>query len=247
MPVGAGLRPALPNQKSQKERAEMMTFEGRQEVVPIRTQRVPQTIETPVTFTPVPGAYVRFAYSRSSDSMASQIEGQDYLCFRHNDQKLVFIIADGVGSSFCGNLAARILGDNLLDWLWSADITYYGGPAALQEAATSYLNRLQKTAQLEVEEYEIPDMGSPLIQQALEGQRAYGSEAVFAACRIDHPSPMIPDGLISIFWMGDTQIHVIDKQGQKIEIPGSYANSNRWSTSKGVRGTMSAWMQSREN
>ncbi len=225
----------------------MMTFEGRQELVPIRTQSVPQTIETPVTFTPVPGAYVRFAYSRSSDSMASQIEGQDYLCFRHNDQKLVFIIADGVGSSFCGNLAARILGDNLLDWLWSADISYYGGPAALQEAATSYLNRLQKTAQREVEEYEIPDMGSPLIQQALEGQRAYGSEAVFAACRIDHPSPMIPEGLISIFWMGDTQIHVIDKQGQKVEIPGSYANANRWSTSKGVRGTMPAWMQSRED
>ena len=126
----------------------MMTFEGRQEVVPIRTQRVPQTIETPVTFTPVPGAYVRFAYSRSSDSMASQIEGQDYLCFRHNDQKLVFIIADGVGSSFCGNLAARILGDNLLDWLWSADITYYGGPAALREAATSYLNACRRPPSL---------------------------------------------------------------------------------------------------
>ena len=88
----------------------MMLPFGNSEVVPIRTQTVPQTIETPVTFAPVPNAYVRFAYARSSDSMANQIEGQDYLCFRHNDQRLVFVVADGVGSSFCGNLAARILG-----------------------------------------------------------------------------------------------------------------------------------------
>ncbi len=220
-----------------------MSFEGQQEVVPIRTQRVPQTIETPVTFTPVPNAYVRFAYSRSSDSMASQIEGQDYLCFKHNDQKLVFIVADGVGSSFVGSLAARILGDELLDWLWSRDIGYYGGEAALKEAAVSYLNRLQPQAQIEVEAYELPDMGSPLIQQALEGQRAYGSEAIFAACRIDHPGPMMPDGLISVFWMGDTRIHVLDREGKEIELGGTHDNANRWSTTKGVRGTMAAWMQ----
>ena len=120
-----------------------MSFPGRSEVVPIRTQRVPQTAETPMSFVSVPNAYVRFAYARSSDSMANQIEGQDYLCFRHNDQRLVFVVADGVGSSFCGNLASRILGDNLLDWLWSLDIAYLGGEAALSEAATSFLNRLQ--------------------------------------------------------------------------------------------------------
>ena len=120
------------------------------EVVPIRTQRVPQSIETPVTFVSAPGAYVRYAYSRSSDSMTSHIDGQDYLCFQHNDQRLVAVICDGVGSSFCGNLAARILGDGLLEWLWTVDITYLNGPAAIMEAAVSALNRLQKQAQHEV-------------------------------------------------------------------------------------------------
>src|SRR5689334_4081259 len=163
-----------------------MLFE-RSEPVPIRSQRVPQSIETPVTFVAAPGVYVRYAYSRSSDSMASGIEGQDYLCFQHNDQKFVFVICDGVGSSFCGNLAARILGDGLLEWLWSADITYLGGAAALSEAATSALNRLQKHARHEVEDYQIPDQISPLVRQALEAQRAYGSEAVFVAMRVDHP------------------------------------------------------------
>ncbi len=220
-----------------------MSFPGRSEVVPIRTQRVPQTAETPVSFASVPNAYVRFAYARSSDSMANQIEGQDYLCFRHNDQRLVFVIADGVGSSFCGNLASRIMRDNLLDWLWSLDIAYLGGEAALNEAATSFLNRLQKQAQREVEEYEIPDLGSPLIKQALEGQRAYGSEAIFAACRIDHPGPLVPEGLIALFWMGDTRIRVVNEAGQPIELGGEFDSTNRWSTSRGVRGRMDAWMQ----
>jgi hypothetical protein len=220
----------------------MAQFE-RPDLVPIRTQRVPQTIETPVTFAAVPGAYVRFAYSRSSDSMANQIEGQDYLCFKHNDQRLVFIVADGVGSSFCGNLASRILGDNLLDWLWSLDIAYLGSAAALSEAAASYLNRLQKQAQHEVEEYELPSSMSPLIRQALEAQRAYGSEAIFAACRIDHSSPMIPDGLISLFWMGDTRIYALDDEGRPLDLGGSYDNANRWSTARGVRGVLHAWMR----
>ncbi len=220
-----------------------MPLPGQSELVPIRTQQVPQSVETPVTFAPVPGAYVRFAYSRSSDSMASQIDGQDYLCFKHNDQRLVFVVADGVGSSFCGNLAARILGDNLLDWLWSLDIGYLGGEAALSEAATSFLNRLQKTAQREVEEYEIPDLGSPLITQALEAQRAYGSEAIFAACRIDHPGPVMPEGLIALFWMGDTQIRVLDEDGAEMPLGGSFDNANRWSTSQGARGALSAWMR----
>ena len=220
-----------------------MRFSGRSEVVPIRTQRVPQGVETPVTFVSAPGAYIRYAYSRSSDSMANQIEGQDYLCFQHNDQRLVFVVSDGVGSSFCGNLAARILGDGLLEWLWSLDITYLGGQAALSEAAASFLNRLQKQARHEVEEYEIPDEITGLVRQALEAQRAYGSEAIFAAARIDHPSPMIPDGLISVLWMGDTRIHVLDEEGNEIEIGAAWDNANRWSTAQGVRGQMGAWMR----
>ena len=220
-----------------------MTFLGKSEVVPIRTQRVPQTIETPVSFVSAPGAYVRFAYSRSSDSMNSQIEGQDYLCFQHNDQRLVFVVCDGVGSSFCGNLAARILGDALLEWLWTLDVTYLGGPSALNEAAVSYLNRIQKQAQLEVSEYEIPGEMSGLVRQALEAQRVYGSEAIFAACRIDHPSPMIPDGLISVMWMGDTQIHVIDEEEHEFDLGGEWNNANRWSTVQGTKGRMFTWMR----
>lgn len=221
----------------------MFNFGKPSELVPIRTQRVPQSIETPVTFVPVPSAYVRFAYSRSSDSMTSHVDGQDYLCFQHNDQRFVAVVCDGVGSSFCGNLAARILGDGLLEWLWAVDITYLSSAAALVEAATSALNKLQKQARHEVEDYQIPGQMSPLVRQALEAQRAYGSEAVFAAVRIDHPSPMIPDGLISICWMGDTRIYALDDEGAQIELGGRWENADRWSSTKGVRGQMFGWMR----
>ena len=219
-----------------------MMFFNRSEAVPIRSQSVPQTIETPVSFTPAPGAYIRYAYSRSSDSMSSGIEGQDYLAFQHNDQRLVMVVADGVGSSFCGNLAARILGDEFLKWMWSLDITYLGGASALMESAMSYLNRLQKQAQIEVNEYEIPDEVTGLVRQALEAQRDYGSEAIFAAARIDHPSPMIPEGLVSVCWMGDTRIHVLHDNGTAVDLGGSWENANRWSTKLGAKGRMSAWM-----
>lgn len=213
------------------------------EIAPIRNHRVPQTIETPVTFVMAPGAYIRYAYSRSNDSMASWLEGQDYLCFQHNDQRLVLAICDGVGSSFCGQLAARILGDSLLEWLWSVDITYINGASALGEAAKGVINRLQKQAQYEVEAYQMPQQMSPLVRQALESQRTYGSETVFAGVRIDYPSPTIPDGLLSVCWMGDTQVRVFGDDGKEIKIGGRWDNSNRWSTTQGARGQMSAWMQ----
>lgn len=222
-----------------------MNFE-RSEVVPIRTQKLPQNIETPVTFASVPNAYVRYAYARSSESMNAQTDGQDYLCFKHNDQRLVFVVCDGVGSSFCGNLAARILGDNLLDWLWALDIEYLGGEAALVESATAYLNnKLQKQAQMEVEEYEIPgaEQMNALILQALNAQRAYGSEAIFVAGRIDHPGPMMIDGLASFIWMGDSQLHLYDKDNVEIDLDTTWTSGNRFSTVQGTKGMMSGWMQ----
>lgn len=205
--------------------------------------KIPQKVETQVTFEAVPNAYVRYAYSRSSDSMANQIEGQDYLCFRYNDEKLVFVVCDGVGSSFCGNLAARILGDEVLDWLWMDDIPALGSAAALQEVAIARLNRIQKIAGHEVESYQIPGHISPLIRQALEQQRAYGSEAIFVAGRIDHPSFRVIDGMLSLFWMGDTQARVLDEDSQPLELGGDWSNANRWSTAQGVRGTLGAWME----
>ena len=226
----------------QKNGNEMDFYQGN-EITPIRAHHVPQTIETPVTFEQAPGVYVRYTYSRSSDSMSNQIDGQDFLCFKHNDQRFVAVVCDGVGSSFCGNLAARILGENLVEWLWSLDVLYQNGSAALMESTAAYLNKLQKQAQIEVAEYEIPAEITGLIRQALEGQRDYGSEAVFAACRIDHPSPSLPEGLVSIVWMGDTQIEVLDNAGVAIDLGGDFANADRWSTARGVRGKTYTWMR----
>jgi hypothetical protein len=209
---------------------------------PIRTTRVSQTTETEVTFMAAPGVNLRYAYARSGDSVANQIEGQDYLIFQHNDQRLVFVVCDGVGSSFCGHLAARILGERLLEWLWTLDIAYIEGSGALTEAATSFLRRLQVEGQREVDGYEVPVHFPPLIRQALEQQRGYGSEAIFAAARIDHPGPYVPDGALTLCWMGDTQLHTLDEDGNEMNIGAEWTSKNRWSTTQGVKGKLSAVM-----
>src|SRR5574341_840172 len=86
---------------------------GRSEVVPIRVQRLPQSIETPVAFVSTPGAYVRYAYARSSDSMNNHADGQDYLCFQHNDQRLALRppeerAAPGHGSNDAAGFAEHV-------------------------------------------------------------------------------------------------------------------------------------------
>lgn len=206
------------------------------------TVRVTQNAETGVTFEAAPRFNMRYAYFRSSDSVANQIEGQDYLTFKYDDQQLAFAVCDGVGSSFCGNIAARVLGEGLLEWLWDLKADHLTSPDALSEAARAYLRKLQPEAQREVEAYEIADHLSPLVRQALEQQRAYGSEAIFVAGRLEHPSDDVPDGRLLLLWMGDTQAALYDDSGKALPLGGTWDNSDRWSSVQGVRGTAHSWL-----
>ena len=208
----------------------------------MRTVRVTQNADSEVSFVAAPQANLRYVYIRSSDSVANQIEGQDYLVFKYNDKRLAFVVCDGVGSSFCGNIAARVLGEGLLEWLWSAEADYLTGPEALSEAARAFLRNLQPQAQQEVEAYQIPDHLPALVQQALNQQRSYGSEAVFVGGRLDHPTEDLPDGRLMLVWMGDTQARLFDDGGGEIDIKANWTANDRWSSVVGVKGTVHAWL-----
>lgn len=215
---------------------------SRTKPTPPRTVRVSQNAETEVSFLAAPGANLRYAYFRSSDSVANQIEGQDYLVFKAGERRLAFVVCDGVGSSFCGNIAARVLGDELVEWLWGLEADNLSTASALSETAKSYLLKLQPKAEREVSRYQIPDHLPPLVQQALEAQRAYGSEAVFVGGRIDHPTSESPAGRLLLVWMGDTQAHLYDDAGNEIDIGASFNPNDRWSSTQGVRGVAHSWV-----
>ena len=97
--------------------------------------------ETPLNNLATPFGVIRYLYSRSADSVAQETSGQDYLAFRYDEERVTFALCDGVGQSFMGELAARFLGERLVDWLWK-----YEGPSdpvAFGAAVRMFLNHLQ--------------------------------------------------------------------------------------------------------
>src|ERR1041385_7373312 len=80
--------------------------------------QVAQDRETPVRAERYAAFSWRYAYARSADTRKVGDPGQDYLTFRYEEGVFAFALCDGVSQSFFGDLAARILGDALLTWLW---------------------------------------------------------------------------------------------------------------------------------
>jgi hypothetical protein len=199
--------------------------------------RIDQTRETPFTQVPTPCAEIGYLYARASDSRSNQIEGQDYLAFNYNQGVISFAVCDGVGQSFCGNLAAQFLGDALVKWFEEL------GPVAREDVlaskTTRFLEGLTARGQQRVVEYPLPLNLPPLIKAALEGQRAYGSETMFVGGCLrfpQDPCDLSDAGQLWLCWLGDTQVQLFDRAGQPIDLEAEWATQERWSMTKGVRG-----------
>jgi hypothetical protein len=190
--------------------------------------------DSPVCARDLPAGYLRYLVARSSDSHAANIEGQDYLAWFSEGDGFCFVICDGVGSSFCGNIAARYLGERLL-----AFITNRGAASLSQHDARGvstetqeYLQECQPRGNQLVAEVRLPDETPALLREALEQtRREHGSEAVFACGRLNLG---LGTSRLTLMWMGDTAVQVFDQQGQRIELGGRWLNSDRWSTKYGI-------------
>ena len=178
---------------------------------------------------------VRYMYDRSSDSKATGEPGQDYLTFCCASDQLVFAVCDGVGGSFLGNLAARFLGDHLIEWL-----SVYPSlvkTEQLQRDLSRCLRELVGSASHLIENYPLPNDLPPIVREVLEEQRAYGSEAMFVCGRIEWPDRYTPRQ-VALAWLGDAELQVCDRSGRWRRFLGTAAE--RWSTSRGPRGDLQA-------
>ncbi len=204
--------------------------------------RVRQDTDTSLTPVSTPFGALRYLYARSSDSVESDTVGQDYVAFRHNPARVAFAVCDGVGQSFMGDLAACILGDELVEWLWGAqrpsDAVMFA--AQVREA----LNALTDEGKRQVEAFRLPPHLPPLIVQALENQREYGSESMFVAGRVELGGS-IP--WIALAWLGDSPIAAIDINGQLVDLGPQGHTSERWNALTGVKGQIHAWVGDAEN
>ncbi len=185
-------------------------------------------------------ATITYLYTRSNESRTHNTEGQDYLTFSHNEYAVSFAVCDGVGQSFCGNLAAKFLGDELVRWL---DKTKLGLDESGQaQQLTGLLKELTTPGQEKIQTYPLPEDTPPLVQQALEGQRGYGSETMFVCGRLEFsPDPMDlrKPGRLFLYWLGDTEVQVFDRKDRPINIGAEWTTQERWSTTKGIKGANS--------
>lgn len=194
------------------------------------TRVVPQQVETPVTsFRHGPFRY-RFLYARSSECQTAHDPGQDYLTVRQSDEALVFALCDGVSQSFFGELAARFLGDALLDWLWwqwpKVAHSEHAG-AALGE----FLSGLAERGTRAVMNHPLPAELPGFLRDVLEEKRRHGSESTFACGRID-----LAQGQTVFAWMGDSRLRLWSDRGELSAPQDSFLTAQRWSSRWGLVG-----------
>src|SRR5258708_34459180 len=91
--------------------------------MPATATQIPQQHETAPSAVRRERFAYRFAYGRSADSRAHDALGQDYLALCDDGARFAFAVCDGVSQSFLGDVAARIIGDELVRRLWTARLS----------------------------------------------------------------------------------------------------------------------------
>jgi serine/threonine protein phosphatase PrpC len=178
---------------------------------------------------PARPAEVRVLLDRSHESAQAAEPTQDYLAVRCDPRRLSFAVTDGVGSSFLGDVAAQILAAHLTDWL--------APPRAADRfdaALTAFLQGLSRKVVDQVAAWPLADSVAGLVRAALDQQRAYGSEAMFAGGVVDLTGGR--DATVTVTWLGDARIRVILRDGRQIDHSGQ--TNDRWSSRLGPRGSV---------
>ncbi len=195
------------------------------------TVRIDQARETPVTARQRACFGYRYAYARSADSRASDDPGQDYLVLREDGVRLAFALCDGVGQSFYGDLAARLLGDALVDYLWEK---HPANPEVFREGLAAFLDGLVEMASAQVAAHPLPEDLPPMVRQVLEEKRALGSESTFIAGLLDTEA-----GLLHLAWMGDSRLRLWGAAGEfTARLGDAFHTQERWSSRRGRVGEL---------
>lgn len=198
--------------------------------------RVDQTRPLPITTAAENSFSLRYAFDRSADSIRAEAPGQDYLAINYERGRLAFTLCDGVSQSFYGDLAARILGNALVDWLWQQGSACLENPLDFQGQMAEFLQQLSEGASAQVRAFPLPENMAPMLREVLEKKRALGSETTFTAGYID-----IQSRQILLAWMGDSRLRVWD---QRSELTGTllgtenFKTGERWSTRRACVGQL---------
>jgi len=162
------------------------------------------------------GMRAAVGYRRYRDCDKSDVPGQDFAIARGDTRHLVGVLADGVGQSFYGNLAAEHVCMWLLPELWRRreDPPDEGELEEGLKHAEREFAKVVETVSLS----HLPDWHRP----ALEATRKLGSQAVFAAFIWEFTS-----GRGYLYQVGDA-IAMVHRNGSSERIEA--APNGRWSS-----------------
>jgi hypothetical protein len=180
-------------------------------------------VETPFVDTRIGPFRVTYGYFRSAEARQYSLEGQDSLTLVAGDNVLSFALCDGVGQSFCGELAATALSTTLAEFLFSNWPASENLAACLQEAA--WLGRRA------VDGYVVDENSPVILQSVLEKKRCQGSETTLIAGRVE----LLPDGQVAYTFAGLGDSRLVWQAGEcTTSLP--VITAHRWSTHRGLVG-----------
>ena len=182
------------------------------------------------------GFVARYLYGRSREGREHGAPGQDFIVCAGSSGRVYFAVCDGVSQSFFGNLAARLLGLNLVKWLKTNDAAEQN-PAALKADLAKFLTNLTEVGTLEVREFALSDSLGTMLRDVLERKRQDGSESTFACGALARQQNGATRMLLA--WMGNTEIQLFQREDdtQKLyPLQAQWTDGNRWSTRQGPMG-----------
>jgi hypothetical protein len=197
------------------------------------TVRLAQYAETPPYHVDHRGLRCRLAYARAEESRTAQQPGQDYVACKRMPGGMTFALCDGVGESFIGNVAAQLLGDDLVDWM-AHRLPRNFDEAQTRVALTDHLVKLTGTATERILSECLPRDLPPMVQSVLREKQAFGSESTFVGGRIDMPGATFPRGRLAFAWLGDSRLRLWNAESERTEEFGNtFITTERWSSRRG--------------
>lgn len=174
----------------------------------------------------------QYSYVRAKETQDLNESGQDFLAFQDNGTSFIFVLCDGVGLSFHGEIAAEFLGMKLLNLFE----TYQESGWDIAELLNDQLENWIEEASEEVSAFRLPEKTPWLLRDVLEEKRKQGSEAMFIGGKIE----LIPNqdkAHIAIVTHGDLFVQLFqDKENCSNVMKFERNIEKRWSTQRGIIG-----------
>ena len=180
-----------------------------------------QTVEEPVTkikdlFT------CRYAYGRAAESVMLSEMGQDFIALKMNEDVCHFVLCDGVGLSYRGDVASRLLGQGLMNWLETVEELTTASLERRLKELTQEADREMRTHSLSSE--------TPALREVLEEKRARKRSYVYL-----RPHRALlgfrRKGRLWLAWQGDSRVRLWRKEDEITSVFGDrFRTSERWSS-----------------